>query len=71
MRRRSQGIKAAVEKGEIPMAQIDASVERILRAKARAGLHRTKLVGLDAFATIVGGRANAAVARDSASSRSR
>ena len=42
-----QGIKSAVEKGEIPLAQINASVERILRAKAMVGLHRTKLVNLD------------------------
>ena len=36
-----KGIKAAVAAGEIDaMAQINASVERILRAKARLGLHR-------------------------------
>jgi beta-N-acetylhexosaminidase len=59
-----QGIKTAVEKGEIPIAQINASVERILRAKAIAGVHRTKLVNLDAIATTVGSRAHKAVARD-------
>jgi beta-N-acetylhexosaminidase len=59
-----QGIKAAVEKGEIPIAQINASVERILRAKAIAGVHRTKLVNLDAIAATVGSRAHKAVARD-------
>ena len=57
------GIKAAVEKGEIPIAQIDASVRRILRAKARLGLHKTKLVSLDDVPKRVGGRANAAVAQ--------
>ena len=31
-------IKAAVERGEIPMARLDASVRRILTAKARLGL---------------------------------
>ena len=41
-RRRSRAIKAAVEKGEIPLAQLDASVRRILRAKARLGLHKTQ-----------------------------
>ena len=59
-----QGIKSAVEKGEIPLAQINASVERILRAKAIAGLHKTKLVNLDGVATSVGSRAHKAVARD-------
>ena len=56
------GIKAAVEQGEIPMTHIDASVKRILRAKARAGLHAQKMVPLDRVADLVGGRANAMVA---------
>ena len=55
-------IKAAVQSGEIPPAQIDRSVERILRAKAFAGLNRTRTVNLDSLPTIVGGRAHAAVA---------
>ena len=56
------GIKAAVESGEIPMAQIDTSVERMLRAKARTGLSRIRAVNLDALPNIVGGRAHQAVA---------
>ena len=40
MGRRLAALREAVESGEIPVAQVDASVERILRAKARAGLHR-------------------------------
>jgi beta-N-acetylhexosaminidase len=55
-------IKAAVESGEIPRAQLDASVERVLRAKALMGLHRVRAVNLDALANIVGGRAHQAVA---------
>jgi beta-N-acetylhexosaminidase len=55
-------IKAAVQSGEIPQAQLDASVERVLRAKALTGLHRVRTVNLDALATIVGGRAHQAVA---------
>jgi beta-N-acetylhexosaminidase len=51
-----------VERGEIPMAQIDASVRRMLRAKARLGLHRRRAVSLDAVPAAVGGRAHAAVA---------
>jgi beta-N-acetylhexosaminidase len=63
------GIRDAVKAGEIPQSQIDASVERILRAKARAGLHRTKTVNLDAVSNIVGTRANQAIA-DEVSQRS-
>ena len=63
------GIKAAVRSGEIPAARLDASVERVLRAKARAGLHRVRLVSLDALPNIVGGRAHQAVA-DEVSRRS-
>ncbi|MCA1562152.1 MAG: hypothetical protein LC753_07170 [Acidobacteria bacterium] len=63
------GIRDAVKAGEIPQAQIDASVERILRAKTRAGLHRTKTINLDAVSNIVGTRANQAVA-DQVSQRS-
>ena len=55
-------IKAAVGSGEIPPAQLDRSVERILRAKARTGLSRVRSVNLDALAAIVGGRAHQAVA---------
>ena len=56
------GLREAVKSGEIPMARIDASVERILAAKARAGLHKTRRVDLDAIASLVGTRANAAIA---------
>jgi len=57
------GIKAAVEKGEIPVAQIDESVRRVLRTKARLGLHKSRVVSLDDVPAKVGGRANAAVAQ--------
>jgi beta-N-acetylhexosaminidase len=57
-------IKAAVEKGEIPIAQVDASVRRILIAKARLGLNRNKLVSFDDLPKVVGGRAHATVAQD-------
>ena len=63
------GIKAAVQSGEIPLAQLDASVERVLRAKARTGLDRVRAVNLDALPNIVGGRAHQAVA-DEVSRRS-
>jgi beta-N-acetylhexosaminidase len=57
------GIKMAVEKGEIPMAQIDASVRRVLYQKARLGLNKMKTVPLDDVAAKVGGRKNATVAQ--------
>jgi beta-N-acetylhexosaminidase len=62
-------LKAAVESGEITRAQLDRSVERVLRAKAFAGLNRTRAVSLDALPNRVGGRAHAAVA-DEVSERS-
>ena len=64
-----EAIKAAVASGEIPRAQIDASVTRILRAKAMTGLNRIRGVNLDQVANIVGGRAHQAVA-DEVSQRS-
>jgi len=63
------GIKASVERGEIAMAQLDASVRRILRAKARVGLHKKKTVSLEELPYLVGGRQHALAARD-ASQRS-
>jgi beta-N-acetylhexosaminidase len=62
-------MRDAVKSGRIPEAQVDASVERILRAKAAAGLHRTRSVNLEAVSNILGTRANRAVA-DEVSARS-
>jgi beta-N-acetylhexosaminidase len=62
-------IKAAVAKGDIPAAQLDGSVRRILRAKARVGLHKVRLVSLDDIPRQVGGAAHAAIAQQ-ASQRS-
>ena len=56
-------ITRAVERNEIPMSQIDASVRRVLRAKARLGLHKNKLVALEDVAKLVGGRTGSAVAQ--------
>jgi beta-N-acetylhexosaminidase len=55
-------IKAAVGSGEIAAERLDASVERVLRAKAWTGLNRVRAVNLDALPNIVGGRAHQAVA---------
>jgi beta-N-acetylhexosaminidase len=58
------GIKAAVERGDIATAQLDASVRRVLRTKARLGLHKKKTVSLDDLPFLVGGRQRGRVARD-------
>ncbi|MFN7946009.1 MAG: glycoside hydrolase family 3 N-terminal domain-containing protein [Blastocatellia bacterium] len=42
-----RGVKEAVERGEITAARINASVEKILRAKAALGLNEHRLVSLD------------------------
>lgn len=55
-------VRDAVKSGRIPEARLNASVERILRAKAAAGLHRVKTVNLDAVSNIIGTRANQEVA---------
>jgi beta-N-acetylhexosaminidase len=62
-----RGIRAAVERGEISMEQVDRSVRRVLRAKARVGLHRARATDLMAVASVVGGRAHEAVADEVAS----
>ncbi len=59
-----EGIKAAVAAGRLSAAQIEASVERVLRAKASLGLHLQRAIDLDAVPTSVGGRAHEAVAQE-------
>jgi beta-glucosidase-like glycosyl hydrolase len=61
------GIRDAVERGEIPSEQVDRSVARILRAKARLGLHRVRTVDVEAVPAGLGGRARQAVAVEIAS----
>jgi beta-N-acetylhexosaminidase len=62
-----RGIREAVERGEIPREQVDRSVERLLRAKARLGLHRLRTVDVEAVPAGLGGRAREAVAAEIAS----
>jgi len=50
-------LSAAVRDGRIPMARIDASVRRILEAKASLGLHRNRFVKIDALRHLVAPRA--------------
>jgi beta-N-acetylhexosaminidase len=44
----------AARSGEIPPAQLDASVLKILKAKASLSLHKTRLVNIEALSTLVG-----------------
>jgi beta-N-acetylhexosaminidase len=47
------GLLNAVRSGEIPRAQINASVLKILRAKAAVGLHKARLVDIRALAEVI------------------
>ncbi len=58
-----RGLQAAVDSGRITRDRLEASVRRILTAKARLGLHRSRATSLDAVPLAVGTRRHAAVAR--------
>ena len=45
-----QAVKEAVGSGRIPQARLDEAVTRVLRAKAKLGLNKSKLVDLEALA---------------------
>ncbi len=59
-----RAIKEAVATGALPREQLDGSVRRVLAAKARLGLHRTRTVNLETVPLHVGGRRHDAVARE-------
>jgi beta-N-acetylhexosaminidase len=59
-----RGLKAAVESGAISRDRLEASVRRILTAKARLGLHRSRAVSLDRLPEVVGTRRHAAIAQE-------
>jgi beta-N-acetylhexosaminidase len=61
-----RGIKAAVQSGEISEAQITRSVERVLAAKARVGLHLSRGVDLGAIDAALGTREHEKVADEAA-----
>jgi len=63
MRVAAAAITAAIKSGELPRTQVEQSVRRILEAKARLGLHKSRMVSLDAVPLSVGGRKHEAVAR--------
>ncbi|HXP47659.1 MAG TPA: glycoside hydrolase family 3 protein [Terriglobales bacterium] len=56
------GLINAVRSGEIPEAQIDASVLKILRAKAAVGLHKARLIDIQALAENIARPADMALA---------
>jgi beta-glucosidase-like glycosyl hydrolase len=58
------GVKAALAAGRLSQADVDASVERVLRAKASVGLHLQRAIDLDAVPAAVGGRAHEAAAQE-------
>jgi beta-N-acetylhexosaminidase len=51
----------AVRSGEIPRAQLDASVLKILKAKAALSLHKTRVVNVEGLSTLVGKPENLAL----------
>jgi beta-N-acetylhexosaminidase len=54
----------AVRSGEIHQTQLDASVLKILNAKASLSLHKTRLVNVDAISTLVGKPENLALGQE-------
>jgi len=59
-----RGVKAAVASGQISRVRLEASVRRVLSAKARLGLHKSRAVSLDDAPVSVGTRRHAALARE-------
>jgi beta-N-acetylhexosaminidase len=59
-----RGIRTAVMSGEIPESQITRSVERVLEAKARMGLHTARGVDLGAIDEKLGSRAHLQIAAE-------
>ena len=57
-------LREAVENGVLAEERVDASVRRILEAKARLGLHRTRSVNLDTVPLVVGTRTHRAIAAE-------
>ncbi len=61
-------VVAAVESGRVSRERVEHSVRKILEMKARVGLHRNRLVDVDAVSSVVGTGAHLAYA-DSVASR--
>ncbi len=54
----------AARSGEIPSAQLDASVLKLLKAKASLGLHKARLVDVNALSDLVGKPENVAIGQE-------
>ncbi len=59
-----RALKEAVQSGEIPLARVEASVRRILAAKARLGLHKKPFVDFDQLESVVGNIEHQRLARE-------
>lgn len=59
-----RALKDAVRSGEIPLARVEASVRRILAAKARLGLHERSLVDFHHLESVVGNIEHQRLARE-------
>ncbi|MBM3906969.1 MAG: serine hydrolase [Gemmatimonadetes bacterium] len=64
VRRAINAVVAAVERGEIPAARIDASVRRILEMKLRVGVIQRPFVSLEALRETVGAAPHRALAAE-------
>src|SRR5229473_2961870 len=56
-----KAVLEAVRSGEIPQSQLDASVLKLLKAKASMGLHKARLVDVNALPDMVGRPENLAI----------
>lgn len=59
-----KAIRDAVTSGRVTRARIDDSVRRILRAKAKLGLHRNRFTDVERVTRIVGGPENRRVSQE-------
>jgi beta-N-acetylhexosaminidase len=56
-----KAVLEAARSGEIPSAQLDASVLKLLKAKASLGLHKARLVDINALREVIGRPENLAL----------
>ena len=61
-----QAMLAAVRSGEIPQSQLDASVLKILKAKASLNLQKARMVNVEALSNLIGEPANLALGQQMA-----
>jgi beta-N-acetylhexosaminidase len=59
-----EALARAVESGDVPLARVDAAVEKILYSKARLGLHRDRFVDPERIGSVVGAKAHRELVRE-------